>query len=97
VGEKAVADLYQLFAAYKIKPNLIQTGAVSIHVCIDDVPERNERLAGAVATVFDVMLEKELTLITIRHDQGETLPALTNGKTIELLQRSPDTVQALIR
>ena len=97
VGEKAVADLYQLFAAYKIKPNLIQTGAVSIHVCIDNVPERNERLAGAVAEGFDVMLEKELTLITIRHDKGEILAGLTTGKKIELLQRSPDTVQALIR
>lgn len=97
VGEKAVADLYHLFATYKIKPNLIQTGAVSIHVCIDDQMEKNERMAGAVAAGFDVMLEKDLTLITIRHDKGEMLSSLTKGKTIELLQRSPDTVQALIR
>ncbi len=97
VGEKAVADLYHHFAAFKIKPNLIQTGAVSIHVCIDDQPEKNERLAATVAAGFDVMLEKDLTLITIRHDHGDTLAGLTKGKTIELLQRSPDTVQALIR
>ncbi len=97
VGEKAVADLYHLFASFKIKPNLIQTGAVSIHVCIDDQPERNERLAGTVAEGFDVILEKDLTLITIRHDNGEMLAGLTKGKTIELLQRSPDTVQALVR
>ena len=97
VGEKAVADLYHHFAAFKIKPNLIQTGAVSIHVCIDDQPEKNERLAGMVAGGFDVMLEKDLTLITIRHDNGKLLSDLTRGKKIELLQRSPETVQALIR
>ena len=36
VGEKPIADLYELLAAIRVKPNLIQTGAVTIQVCLDD-------------------------------------------------------------
>ncbi len=45
VGEKPVADLYQLLSDIKIKPNIIQTGAVSIQVCLDDKPEKIQKLA----------------------------------------------------
>ena len=41
VGEKPVGDLYQLLHDLRIKPNLIQTGAITIHVCLDDHPEKN--------------------------------------------------------
>ncbi len=49
VGEKPVADLYELLASIKIKPNLMQTGAVSIQVCLDDRTEKIEKLALAAS------------------------------------------------
>lgn len=96
VGEKPVADLYQLFAELHIKPNLMQTGAVTIQCCIDDRPEKIEKLALAASVVFDVQVEKGLTLLTIRHYNPEILEKLTSGRTIVLKQQSPDTVQLLI-
>jgi aspartate kinase len=97
VGEKPVAELYHLLHDIRIKPNLIQTGAVTIQVCLDDHTEKIERLAIAASEFFEVQVEKKLTLLTIRHYNDEILQKMIAGKETELRQQSPDTVQLLMR
>ena len=97
VGEHYVSDLYELFGNLKVKPNLVQTGAISILCCLDDHPAKIEKLALAAAALFDVTIEKNLTLLTVRHYTKEKFDALTEGKTILLAQRTPETIQALLR
>jgi aspartate kinase len=45
VGEKPTAELYHLFSEIKIKPNLVQNGAVTLEVCLYDKPEKIENLS----------------------------------------------------
>jgi aspartate kinase len=97
VGETGTAQLYQLFAQVRVKPNLIQSGAVSLQVCLDDQPARIDRLALAAAENFDVTLERGLTLLTIRHYNGEVLTRLTAGRQEVLRQQTRETVQVLMR
>jgi aspartate kinase len=97
VGEKPVAALYHLLHDIRIKPNLIQTGAVTIQVCLDDHSEKIEKLALAASDFFEVQVEKDLTLLTIRHYNEEILEKMIAGKQTELRQQSPDTVQLLMR
>jgi aspartate kinase len=97
VGEKPVADLYQLLADSKIKPNLMQTGAVTIQVCLDNQTEKIEKLAHAAAGIFDVQVEKGLTLLTIRHYTEAILQKMIAGKTVELMQQTPETVQVVLK
>jgi len=96
IGEEPMSELYRILAKLKIKPNLIQTHAVSLQVCLDDRPDKIEKLALEAATTFDVQVEKGLTLLSIRHYTKELLEKMTAGKTIELQQQSPDTVQVLM-
>lgn len=97
VGEKPISRLYEILAEIKIKPNLLQSGAVSLMLCLDDRPDKIEKLALAAAELFDVQVEKGLSLLTIRHYTNETLAELTRGKTIVLKQQSPETVQVLMK
>ncbi|GAB2814774.1 aspartate kinase [Ferruginibacter profundus] len=97
VGEEYVSRLYELFAQIKIRPNLIQNGAISILCCLDDKPEKIEKLALAASEIFDVQVKKDLTLLTIRHYTREKFDVLTKGKTILLTQRTTETVQALMQ
>jgi aspartate kinase len=97
VGEKPVADLYQLLADIKIKPNLIQTGAVTIQICLDNHPEKIEKLALAASDIFDVQVEKGLTLLTIRHYNEAILQKMVAGSKVELLQQTPETVQVVLK
>lgn len=97
VGEELTAELYQSFSGIRLKPNLMQSGAVSLQVCLDDRSEKIERLALEASDHFDVQIEKGLTLLTIRHYDETVLERLTTGKTIVLRQQTPETVQVLMK
>jgi aspartate kinase len=97
VGEKLIGRLYDLFEEYKIEPRLIQTGAVSVHICMDDREDKIQKLALAASAYFEVQVEKNLRLLTIRHYRDEVLEQLTAGMTVVLKQQSPETVQVLMR
>lgn len=96
IGEEPMSNLYEMMAKLKIKPNLIQTHAVSLQLCLDDRPDKIEKLALAASVAFDVQVGKGLTLLSIRHYHEELVEKMTAGKTIELKQQSPETVQILM-
>ena len=97
VGEKPISQLYEILSEIKIKPNLLQTGAVSILLCLDNKEEKIEKLAASAAKIFDVQLEKGLTLLTIRHYTDKLLKEMTEGKMVVLRQQLPDTIQLLMK
>jgi aspartate kinase len=97
VGETLTAELYHLFANIKIRPNLIQSGAITLQVCLDDKADKIEKLASSASLIFDVQIERGLTLLTIRHYTQAALEQLTKNKTRVLTQQSKETVQVLMR
>jgi aspartate kinase len=97
VGEEYVGRLYELFTEIKIRPNLIQNGAISVLCCLDDKPDKIEKLALMASSIFDVQVQRDLTLLTIRHYTREKFDELTANKTILLTQRTTETIQALLR
>lgn len=97
VEEKPVEQLHEIFKSIKIKPNLSQNTAISLLCSFDDRPDKLEKLALEAAGIFDVEMERNLTLLTIRHYDVETYQKLTAEKTVVLLQKTPETVQALVR
>ena len=97
VEEKPISQLHEIFDRIRIRPNLSQNGAVSLVCCLDDQPEKIDQLAAAAAEIFDVQLEKNLTLLTVRHYDEATIERLTKGKTILLEQKTTETIQVLMR
>jgi aspartate kinase len=47
--------------------------------------------------LFDVQVEKNLQLLTIRHYEESLLNKMLEGKDVVLLQKTKETVQALFR
>ena len=97
VGEKPMVRLYEIFAELKIKPNLTQNAAISILICVDDLDEKIEKLALMASEIFDVQIEKDLTLLTIRHYNAEIINNLSKDKNILLEQKTKDTIQMLMK
>ena len=95
VGEKPMSRLYELFAQVRFRANLIQTGAISVQLCIDDHPEKIDQLAAEASSLFDVELERGLTLLTIRHSNNELLHKMLEGKDVLLQQETKETVQVV--
>jgi len=45
-----MSRLYELFAQVKIKPTLIQTGAISVQLCLDDKTDKIDQLAAEASS-----------------------------------------------
>jgi aspartate kinase len=97
VEGKPVNTLYEILEELKIKPNLTQNAAISLYVCMDDIPEKIDKIALRASKIFDVQLERNLTLLTIRHYTEEFLNKLSENKIIVLQQKTADTIQMLMR
>jgi aspartate kinase len=89
--------LYEMLHQAKLKPNLTQNAAISLFICVDDNAEKITDFALQASEYFDVLLEKNLTLLTIRHYNGEYIKKLTENKTIVLQQKTLGTIQMLMR
>ncbi len=97
VGEKPMSELYKMLGELNIRPNLIQAEAISLQLCFDDRSEKIDQLAAAASAIFDVQVEKDLSLLTIRHFNNGLLEKMTTDKQIILKQQTPETVQVLYR
>ena len=97
VGETGTERLYHLFGEIRVKPNLMQSGAVSLQVCLDDRVDKIEKLALGAADLFEVQIERGLTLLTVRHYDRGVLERLMSGRVEVLRQQTRETVQVLMR
>ncbi len=97
VEDKPVEELHQLFEKVKIKPNLSQNTAISLLCCFDDHAEKIDALAAEASVLFDVELERNLSLLTIRHYDAASIERLTKNRVVVLEQKTPVTLQALMR
>ena len=97
VEDQPVDNLHQILRDIKIKPNLSQNTAISLLCCFDDHAEKIDALAVSASGIFDVEVEKNLSLLTIRHYDAATIEKFTSNKVVVLEQKTPTTIQLLMR
>jgi aspartate kinase len=95
IGEHSVGQLFQLFEAEKTKPNLTQNGAIRFLAIFDDNEEKLQHIATKAEAWLNVMVQKDLTLLTVRHYNEAILSELLQGRHPLLLQQTPDTAQVV--
>lgn len=97
VEDTLVGKLHELLNQVKVRTNLSQNGAISLLCCLDDRADKIEKLALAAGEFFDVQVQKDLTLLTVRHYNDEIIATLTAGKKQVLSQKTADTIQVLLQ
>ena len=97
VEGKPVNTLHEMLADLRIKPNLTQNAAISVMICIDDIPEKTGLFASLASAIFDVQIQKDLTLLTIRHYTPDYADQLSKDYEVLLEQKTKETVQVLIK
>ncbi len=90
-------QLNNIFAEVKLQPNLSQNTAISYICCFDERAEKINQLALAASQYFDVDVEKELSLLTVRHYNTQTIQELMNNKKGILEQKTMETFQVVCR
>ncbi|WP_343673140.1 aspartate kinase [Chitinophaga sp.] len=97
VTEDRISDIYELFHKLKIKINLMQNAAISFSCCIDNSPEKIETLIKALHDNYKIEYNEGLELLTVRYNKDGVMNELIGGRTVLLEQRSPVTIQALLK
>ena len=97
VEGKPLQFLLDILDKLRVKPNLTQNAAISMMICIDDIPEKIEQIAIEASSIFDVQIRKDLTLLTLRHYTKEYAEPFAQGQEIILEQKTTETLQLLIK
>jgi aspartate kinase len=97
ITEDHLSSVFRLFAATRIKINMMQVSALSFTVCFDYRAERFEKLLESLKQEFNVKYNNDLTIITVRHYKQEDLKALIRDRKVLLEQLSRNTAQMVVR
>jgi aspartate kinase len=96
VGEKPIGEWYLMLEKLHMRPNMIQNGAVRLMAVFDEHPEKIGQLAALAETIFDVRVQPNLSLFTIRHYNEDALQKYTGAFSPILTQKTRDTIQMVV-
>lgn len=91
-----LSEIFAILSQYRVKINLMQNSALSLSVCVDDVPERTEACMMALTKKYRVKFNKDVELITVRHYTPDCMAKMTAHRQILLKQISRTTLQIVI-
>ena len=97
VAEHHLSQLFGHFADLRIKVNLMRNTAISFSVCCNDEPEKIESLKLRLEEGFQVAVDRDLQLLTVRHATDSVMDELLKGHTIVMEERFKDTVQCVLK
>jgi len=97
IAEDNLSAIFALLACYRVKVNLMQNSAISFSICVDNIKERIELLLEELKSNYKVLYNNELTLVTIRHYNQQTIDELTNDRKIFIQQKSRHTVRFVVK
>ncbi|MGB0864849.1 MAG: aspartate kinase [Saprospiraceae bacterium] len=97
VEEENLSELFHLFKTHRIKVNLMQNSAISFSICVNNIPERVDKLLVELEKEYKVIKDDNLELITIRHYKPATLQEMKRNKMVLLEERIPRTIQLVVR
>lgn len=85
------------FDENRLKINIIQTGAITLSVVVDNKPEKINKVKSELAPNFEIRYNDGLTLLTIRHYDFYTIEKYMRNKLVLLEQKTRETLQVLMR
>lgn len=96
VAEHHLCYIFEKFAASRIKINMMRNTAISFSVSVRDTRARLQALIKELEKEFNVEVQDNLQLITIRHFEESVIDRLTKDKNILLEERSGETIRFVV-
>lgn len=97
VAEHHMSYLFNIIADLRLHVNMMQNTAISFGVCVTDMDSKVDDFAAKVSDNFNVVIDRGLELITVRHYRKEVLDNLRQGKIVLLEERIRGTVQMVVK
>jgi aspartate kinase len=97
IDEKKLSIIFHVLDQLNIKINLMQNSAITFSICIDTQEYKIKQLLESLKNDFTIFYNQNLTLITIKNYDEETLEKIVMDKHIVLEQKSRHTFQILVK
>ena len=97
VGEHHLSKLFKIFNNHRVKVNMMRNTAISFSVCSNDYEDRISDLYTDLKEEFNMVVDRDLELITIRHYTEDLVTKLKKGKIILFEERLQQTIQMVIK
>ena len=92
-----LSGLFHLLAQTGMKVNLVQTGAVSINICIDHEEHRVDEVIEELKKEYTVLYNAGVEMLTVRHSTPEAAALVTGTREVLLSQKTRNTVRLVVR
>jgi aspartate kinase len=96
ISDLNISKILQVFYLHNFKINLMQNSAVSLSVVVDSNEHIIQTVTAELKADFKVAYNQNLTLISIKQYNQETISSVISGKEIVLEQKTRHTYQALV-
>lgn len=97
VAEHHMSYLFNIIAELRLQVNLMQNSAINFNICVNDIDDKVDLFAQKISENFNVLIDRDLELITVRHAQPDLLDSLRRGKLVLLEERHRGTVQMVVK
>ncbi|MBN2481732.1 MAG: aspartate kinase [Bacteroidales bacterium] len=97
IAEENLEIIFNCFAGYGLKINLMQNSAVSFDVCVNNDQSRIQAVIKELEKHFRVRVTSGLELITIRYYDHETIDRVLVNKDLLMTQRTKTTIQMVVK
>lgn len=97
IAEENLEKIFQCFAGYGLKINLMQNSALSFDICVNNDRSRIPGVLADMEKDFRVSSTVGLELITIRYYDDATISRVLVNKDLLLSQRTKSTIQMVVR
>lgn len=92
-----LSRIFHSFMMNGIKVNLVEAGAVSINVCVDDERVKIDSLISDLKKDYKAIYNDNVEMLSIRHYTPEALNKITAGREILLEQRTRKIVRFVMK
>ncbi len=96
IAEEKLSRIFATLAKYRMRLNLMQTSAISFSFCIDLHEAVFRQFIEELHDEYEVLYNKNVRLLTIRHYTDDAIAHMTEGKKILVEQRSRLTARFVV-
>lgn len=95
--EENLSVIFGKLADLQVKINLMQNSALSFSILVDQKKVNRAALLNLFQQEYEVKYNEDLSLVTIRHYDDQTIQQVTDGKEIILQQRTRHTARFVLK
>ena len=96
IAEEKLSHIFATLAKYRLRLNLMQNSAITFSFCIDYNEAIFESFIQELQHEYEVLYNKNVRLLTIRHYTEDIIHQLTHNKEVLVEQRSRLTARFVI-